>query len=156
MIITSAHHLYNPALEQYTGNQRRRLNGSDIDLLRAGGWDLVLYVPTAFDPLTETLGDLELTSSTTCTRLPDAIPIEAQRLTMSLSRLQFRKGVNGVGAQKREDLDNYILTLTRDEQDEWLHQDFYNRLDALVLGIQTNLGFSDAQLDTFFRNSALL
>lgn len=156
MIITAAHQLYNTALELYTGTQRNRLNGSDLDLLRAGGWDLVLYVPTAYDPITETLGDLELTSSTTCSRLPVAIPIEQQRAGMSLSRLQFRKGVNASGAQKRADLDAYILTLTQNEQDEWFYEDSYARLSPLVLGIQTALNLTDAQLDTFFRNSANL
>jgi hypothetical protein len=156
MIITQGHQLYNTALEPYTGKQRSRLNGSDIDLLRAGGWDLVLYEATAYDILTETLGDLELTSATTCTRLPVAIPIEQQRAAMNLSRLQFRLGINAAGAQKRADLNAYIDTLTQDEQDRWLYEDAYARLSPLVLGIQTALGFSDAQLDTFFRNSALL
>jgi hypothetical protein len=156
MIITQGHQLYNTDLELYTGEQRSRLNGSDIDLLRAGGWDLVLYEPTTCNHDTEIHGELELTSATTCTRLPVAIPIETQREGMSVSSLQFRLGLNAISAQMRADFEAHILGLSQDEQDKWTYSILINRNDTFVETFRVAVAQTEATFDTLFINSALL
>lgn len=66
MIIQIDDVIYDNNLVRITYNQRKRLNGSDFDLLIAGGRQLLLYVAPTYDPFTQKLGALQDNLDNTC------------------------------------------------------------------------------------------
>lgn len=164
MIITAQDKLYTQALELFTGKQRNRLNGTDLDLYNAGVSDpLLLYVVPIYDPATQKFGALVNVLDGTCTHLVVSKTqvdldndLAAERESLILSRYQFRAGINGLGGSKRTDLEAYVALTSQTEQDWWMHGDNYPRLHTNIEAMAASLGFSASNLDTFFRESALL
>lgn len=88
--------------------------------------------------------------------VPDPPTLEEERETMILSRLQFRLGLNAVSAQMRADFEAHVAGLDQNKKDRWRYSDFIRRNDTFIETLRVAVGHSEAQFDTFFRNSALL
>ena len=77
----------------------------------------------------------------------------AERQMMRLSKLEFRMGLNAIGAQKRQEIEDAVAVLDQDAKDAWIFADYFERNHPLIISLAGTVGFTDTQLDNFFRNN---
>ena len=116
-----------------------------------------------FDSATHKLGAVEVVEGElswpvlkfTAQEITDnaAAALQAEREFMVLEPEQFRKAVNAAG--KRAEVEAALSTMTQDEQDWWHVALRYERLHPTTIKlVGDKLGYSDTQIDNFFRNAA--
>lgn len=105
MTITNQTQLYTKDLKLMVGKDRKRLNGSDFDLIK-DAWNILLYVAPVYDPETHQLEAVVDNGDGTCTKsvLPKVPPTEEELAQQELFSL------DQVLSRGEEDILNALIT----------------------------------------------
>lgn len=86
---------------------------------------------------------------------PEPDPLEAERASMKVSRLQARVAMRAAGILSAVEA-AVLASGNADTQDAWTSAVEFRRFSPTILALAAQIGLTDAQLDDLFRAAALV